>query len=533
MVISYDDAPALLATRPTSSPFWNGDEGHDRHSAVIDVGSGSARAVVMRVNDGGGIEVIAQQSMNLDLMSHVGPDGLLSAEGVASTLDAIEDFVMVCLGYGVETINAVGTAALRESGNVSAITNAVARRFGVNLRIISGFEEAVYCFIGAVHGLPVDHGLLADIGGGSMELVQFSDRSLQNVFSLPLGSLRIANMFRLTDQPEPEDLEAACRHVRSILADAEVPPLPPRGTLVGSGGSVRLLSKLDRRRWPYPVLRMHGYQIGAGPLHDLTRELSQANRVERIGMPGMNPERAHSIVGGAVVALALMEHSEANGILVSGQGLREGLARQGEETLPANGRFSLPRRSRVRFAGLVDLLSRFAPRFSQRGRRRAAFARRIAAQAWRGRHRRLAGSLQCAALLLDIGSAMDFYNRLNRAAAVVVRSDLPGFTHRESAQIAAVMLVAERGRVPRQFRQSQVLTGRDKRRLGQAAAALLLADELERRLPPNLPEESVTIARRDGQLCITTPAWSKAADPQVCDRWEREFNEPLEIGRAE
>ena len=496
------------------------------------MGSGSARAVVMRVNDGGGIEVIAQQSMNLDLMSHVGPDGFLSPEGVANTLDAIEDFVMVCLGYGVETINAVGTAALRESGNVSSITAAAFRRFGVNLRIISGQEEAVYCFIGAVHGLPVDHGLLADIGGGSMELAQFADRSLEKACSLPLGSLRISNMFRLTDRPAPEDLAEACGHVRRVLAEAEVPRLRPRGTLIGSGGSIRLLSKLDRRRWPYPILRMHGYRIDAQPLRELTEELSRADRAERMGMSGMNPGRAHSVVGGAVVAQVLMEYSEANGILVSGQGLREGLARH-PEPLPANGRYSLPGRSRVRFAGLMDLLSRFAPRFSQRGRRRAAFARRIATQAWRGRHRRLNNSVQCAALLLDIGSAMDFYNRLNRAAAVVVRSDLPGFTHRESAQIAGVMLVAERGRLPRQFRQSQALTVGDKRRLGQAAAVLLLADELERRLPPDCPEESVIIARRDGCLSITTPAWSRAAEPRVRDRWEREFNEPLEIGRAE
>ena len=534
MAISYDDlnAAAVFPGQPAWAPLWDVDQDRDSYAAVIDIGSGSARAVVMRVNDGGGIEVIAQQSMNLDLMSHLGSDGMLEQDSVAITLDAIEDFVMVCLGYGVSTINAVGTAALRESGNVAAITDAVARRFGVNLRIISGYEEAVYCFIGAVHGLPVDHGLMADIGGGSMELVQFDERSLSNVYSLPLGSLRVSNMFRLTDQPAPEDLNAAFNYVRNVLADAEVPALRPRGTLVGSGGSIRLLSKLDRRKIPYPILKMHGYHLGAGSLGQLTQELAEADRIERIGMPGMNRERAHSIVGGAVVAQGLMEHAAANGILVSGQGLREGLARH-PEILPSDGKFSLPNRSRVRFAGLADLLSRFAPRFSQRGHRRASFARRIAASAWRGRHRRLTGSLQCAALLLDIGNAMDFYNRLNRAAAVVVRSDLPGFTHRESAQIAAVMLVAERGRVPRQFRQSQVLTGGDKRRLGQAAAALLVADELDRRLPPECPEESVSIARHAGQVCITTPAWSKVSEPSLCDRWEREFNEPLQIRRAQ
>ena len=139
-------------------------------TAVIDMGSGTARAVVMQPTPEG-VQILAQQRLNLNLMSHVDRQGALDAEGAASTLDAIEDFVHVCRGYGVATIHAVGTEALRAAHNSAEIAREAHRRYGVNLRIISGYEEAGYCFIGAVQGLPVSRGLLADLGGGSTEVV--------------------------------------------------------------------------------------------------------------------------------------------------------------------------------------------------------------------------------------------------------------------------------------------------------------------------------------------------------------------------
>ena len=99
--------------------------------AVIDIGSGSARAVVMHVHPGGGIEVLAQQSVNLNLMSHVNANGMLDEAGVASTLDTMEDFVLVARGYGAKAIHAIATAAIRESVNFSTITDTAMQRFGV------------------------------------------------------------------------------------------------------------------------------------------------------------------------------------------------------------------------------------------------------------------------------------------------------------------------------------------------------------------------------------------------------------------
>lgn len=500
-------------------------------TAVIDVGSGSARAVVMQVNRGGGIEIIAQQRISLNLMSHLTRKGALDDESVDATVEAVEDFVQLARGYGISCIHAVGTAALRESSNVLEVTQTIASRFGVTLRVIDGYEEAAYCFLGAVHGLPVDAGLMADLGGGSMEVVEFAERALNTLHSLPLGSLRIANSFRLTQQASAEDLTAAHRYARESLSLAGVPELTHDGELVGSGGSMRLFAKLDRRHRHHPVKRIHGYSISHHAMEKLVRDLTETDLEERREIPGMNPERTHSIVGGAVVALALMEHAGANRIMLSGQGLREGLARNPHDLSLERG-IMLPSTSAVRLNTLADLSQRFAPRYSRRGPRRSELAHRIADAVWRGKSKLLASCLRSAAFLLDVGSAVDFYNRLNRTASLVVASDLPGFSHRESALITAILLAAERGRLPRKYRRSSLLSPNDRERVGQAAVILMVADELERRLPPGQAADAVQISRNGDGLEVATPAWSRKAGNAIGKRWEGEFGQPIFIRRV-
>ena len=533
-------APGWLATHDAAGGFdWENLSGNAgsawtvgaRYTAVIDLGSGSARAVVMQVNPGGGIEIVAQQRVNLNLMSHVDENGVLDRSGVESTLHALEDFALLAGGYGIDTIHAVATAALRESGNAAMILDAARERFGIPLRIIDGSDEAAYCFIGAIHGLPVLDGLLADIGGGSMEVVRFKDRVMDWSVSLPLGSLRIANQFHLTDLPRPEAVHAAYEHVHAALSEAEVPRLQGSDVLVGSGGSVRLLSRLLRSQEPYPIIRMHGYRIDAGSLAHLTGELAAVSRSDRAGMVAMNPERAHSVLGGAVAAHALSQYTGAHSMTASGQGLREGMARA-PGPWPRDCAVSVPALRAVRMESLADLVARFVPRFSQRGRRRATLAHNLGVAIWRPDRPDLREALECAAFVLDIGNAIDFYNRSNRTASIIVRTDLPGFTHHESALIAAVLLVSERKRLPPRFRRSTLLASDDVRLINQAAVALTLVDELDNRLPFGSEAGQVRFERQNGMLTVITPAWSRAAGGDIHERWKATFGEEIEIKRC-
>ena len=246
----------------------------------------------------------------------------------------------------------------------------------------------------------------------------------------------------------------------------------------------------------------------------------------------MNPARAHSVIGGAIVAHALARHVNAANMVVSGQGLREGLARQ-PQGLRLDQTISVPPLPAVRTGSLTDLVSRFAPRFARRGQRRARVAGRLAEAVWGDRRPEFHGALLCAAFLLDIGNAVDYYNRPNRTASIIVRTDLPGFTHRESALAAAVLLRSEGNDLPYQFRRSRLIDGDDATIIGQAAAALILADEIDSRLPPECSADAVQFRREAGTFIVNIPGWSQLAAAGIRQQWQRAFGEPIHISRCE
>src|SRR6185503_13222739 len=122
------------------------------------------------------------------------------------------------------------------------------------------------------------------------------------------------------------------------LEDAGVPRLTPGEVLVGTGGTVRNLAKIDRRTRDYPIQRVHGYVITAGRLKAVVSMLAAKKAKERRSVPGLNEDRGDSIVGGGLAVQTLVETLDAREVLVSGQGVREGVALAGDaEALPDPG----------------------------------------------------------------------------------------------------------------------------------------------------------------------------------------------------
>ena len=113
----------------------------------------------------------------------------------------MRDFHAVAEGAGAVRIIAAATSAVRESSNADELVDAIARATGIDVEIIDGEDEARYSFLGAVHGLAIEHGTLVDIGGGSLELTTFRSRRMTGSYTLPLGALRLSERFFRDDPP--------------------------------------------------------------------------------------------------------------------------------------------------------------------------------------------------------------------------------------------------------------------------------------------------------------------------------------------
>jgi exopolyphosphatase/guanosine-5'-triphosphate,3'-diphosphate pyrophosphatase len=489
-----------------------------RRVAVIDIGSNSGRLVVLQIAERGAFEVIDELRAPLRLARALDHDGRLTTKAFSTTLEVIGDFVALAQGQGATEIRAVGTFAMREATNGPVLAELIRERFGITVEIIDGGREARVGFAGAAYGIDVTDGLSIDIGGGSLQLVCFRDRAPIDAWTFPFGALRLTDRFFANDPPKNGEVRALRKHVRAALVEAGVPQLRAGDALVGTGGTIRNLGKIDLRRERYPLTRLHGYEVERDHVRRLARSLARAESASRVAIPGLNSNRVDSIVAGAIAVDEVMEFTGAPSLHVSGQGLREGLIRSAVSEV-------LPPPEVVRGASVRSLCRAFYRWSEPHADRRAQLAAVLFDALMPDAEPLLRESLEHAAQVIDVGATIDVYNRYARAADVIVNSDLQGFSHRMLVAIASLLLVAERpGASLKAFRP--IVDGLPAQDLAAAATILDLADQVERRSPPTrLGEPGVVVTEGTVEERAPVSRWWRGEDsaPRVLETFGRDL----------
>ena len=491
---------------------------HTDALAIIDVGSNSARVAVFERDIAGHLRTLASSRASLRLVHDVDARGELTDATMVRTMEALRDFKALATGAGAGRIVAVATAAMRDAANGELFAERMRSELGFHIEIINGAAEARYGFNGAVRGLSVTSGLLFDVGGGSMEVTRYERRRRQADVTLPLGALRASERFLESDPPTRAQVRRLRHHVRHQLAKNGVERLARGDTLVGTGGTLRNLAKIDRQAQRYPIGSLHGYELPCDRLTEIIERLATVKEKRRDTLPGLSAERADSIVGGAVVIQTLAEFVRAPHILVSGQGLREGLAL---------GLLDIPVGSPaiVREASLSSLVARFDGWTPESAARRE----KLAATLYRAIERRglpiVGAAVAQAARVLDIGRSLGVVNRHAHVADMLLTTELNGFSHRELALLSAIV---RRAGDRHADIISLALDGSVSPKLVERAAIILaLADQIEARCPRGQPIAVRSDIGRVVTLSIPLlPSWLVK---DLDKRFERAFARALVI----
>jgi len=495
--------------------------GRARVRAVIDIGSNTGRVVVFRSRGHGMIEILADDHFPLRLIREIDAKGRLKAKAVRRIVQIMHDFRILSHGVGAERISAFATAAVREAANGPELIRLIRRETGLKVKILEAAEEARYAFLGAVYGLPVSRGLLVDLGGGSLQVVRFRKRRLVRAFSLPLGALRLSLRFLAGDRPTAGGIGRLYSLVAEQWVEAGIPSLRSGDRLVGTGGTIRNLAKMDSRRHPCAIQRLHGYVLSSPRVEELVRFLTSRRHSSLASISGMNAARVDSITGGCLIMEMILELVGAEDLLVSGQGLREGIL------LDRCGR-NLPAVVAVRVASVRDLTSRFAGWEAKRAARRAAlataFLRRLDPEA----SEEARALLRLAAQVMDIGRSIDYYRRHEHASAILRSVDLMGFSHREIAWISAVIAQADDAKASLKAYRP-LLNGTDREEVTRAALLLALADEIEHRLPETHPAR-VRCSLSDARARLRSPYLAAWRPRELAKRFQQAFGVELQIG---
>lgn len=272
--------------------------------AVVDIGSNSTRLLVAEVSDHRVTELVRRTEVTR-LGAGVDADGRLREDAMERVFATLDRYRSEIDEYDCQSAVAVLTSAVRDSANGEEFAEQVRSRYGLEPHVLSGDDEARLTFLGATSERDDSDRtptLVLDIGGGSTELVIGTGTEVVFHVSTQAGVVRQTERHLTRDPPDESELEELAADVRQILG-AGVPESRRRSVERGIAvaGTATSLAAIAQRLDPYDPARVHGYVLSAGECERILGELSKMPLEERRRVPGLHPDRAPTIVAGAVI----------------------------------------------------------------------------------------------------------------------------------------------------------------------------------------------------------------------------------------
>jgi exopolyphosphatase/guanosine-5'-triphosphate,3'-diphosphate pyrophosphatase len=297
--------------------------------ALLDFGSNAARFVLVRVKPMVGFRVLHEERRQTRLGG--GRSGALPQAAVDATLRAVRRFLReIRLDFEdaddewPPKIIAVATAAVREATNPDRLLGPMRRRHGIEVRVLSAVEEARLGAVAALEDLPKFDGVVADLGGGSLQLTAVRGGRMTATASTPLGVVRMTRRFLREDPPDPRELRALRAEIRDRLRVA-LPPIRRGDEMVGLGGTVRALARIHLAEHRKRRRHRQGLRLSQADITEMRQRIEAASERERRQFRGLNAERADTILAGAILVEETMIFGGYRRLVISTRGVRDGL----------------------------------------------------------------------------------------------------------------------------------------------------------------------------------------------------------------
>lgn len=433
--------------------------------AAIDVGTNAVRLELARMLPGGVLEIIHQERDPVRPGEGVFRTGGLPKSTADRLLATLRRYSALCRRYDAR-VRAVATSALRDARNRDEIVRRARAEAGLKLEVVSGMEEARLICLGVLQGQPpLARSLCVDIGGGSTEVASALGESPQKLWSVALGAVRLTELFETAEEISAKQLKLLRRYTDEVLTEAlpERIPYAPKHAL-GSSGTIAAVV---------------AFASGGGS-RATRRQISTA--VEDIADMGpqkrrkrFDARRAEIVGAGAAVLDGLMQHLHLETVTAVQRGLRDGV--------------------------LVDLIRRAEPHPEDHSLQDAALALGRRFHFDEKHSRRIAGFaltlfdalaapyelpladrplLQTAALLHDIGQAVNYSRHHKHTYYLIANADLPGLSEREREIVARVARYHRRTPPETSHAGMAGLSAEETRSVRQLATILRIADSFDR-----------------------------------------------------
>ena len=457
-----------------------------RTFAAIDIGTNSIRLAVVRSEANQKLTTLAQHREVARLGEGEFATHRMTPDAIRRGALVCAKFAEVARGFGATEIVAFATSAAREAENRDEFIERVREEAGIEVRVISGVEEARLIWVGVSSGFDLGDrkAVEIDIGGGSTEVIVGNSQEHLLLDSLKLGAVRLSDRFFRGEGPVSDaEFATALDYVRGVasLIGRRVREIG-FDFAIGSAGTINALGEIvARHRNDGSGAAGRNITFRLTELRDATAMLRRLNLEERRRVSGMDAARADIILGGAAIIQTLMEDFAIEKITVSDRGLRDGIlldhlfreegAKQHFQTM------SVRRRSILQLARACNYDAEHAAHTAFLSLRLFDELRRLGEHDYDADAREL---LDYAAITHDIGAFLSHSNHQKHAYYLVRHSDLLGFNDTELDIIANVALYHRKGFPKRKHQNLSDLNRDERREVSVLASILRLAEGMDR-----------------------------------------------------
>ncbi|MFM8495716.1 MAG: HD domain-containing protein [Planctomycetia bacterium] len=501
---------------------------------AIDIGSNSVRLMIVEVLRGGAYRILDEEREPTRLGRSVSSHGQLDDDSIDRTVQALRTFKQIAAGYQVSALRTIATCAVREARNGPEFCRRVRQEVGLEVEVIPGDREARLAFSSVQHAFDLSgkNVIVADIGGGSTEIIFATGGLIESIFSTPLGAVRLTEQFGLGEQAAPADLERLGDEVASCLKKRTTRPLFAPHFMVGSGGTFTTLAELMMAAKKQIDIPVSGYKVSQAEVRHLLDRLEKMPLRARRSMAGMTPDRADIILAGLTIIDALLTRFRVNTLVIHTRGVRDGLVREMIDDLLGG-------------AGTADTdpthrdeaIERLAAACSgelEHGRQVARLAGRIYEQlaeplALVPGDRAL---LEIAARLQDVGYVINYDQHHKHSYHLIRNSRLPGIRANDLELVANVARYHRGAHPKRKHENLARISAEDQQRVQRMAAILRLAGGLDRSRS-QLVRDVVASASDEGVILDVVADEEPQVDVWGAERrtelFEKVFGQPVAI----
>jgi exopolyphosphatase/guanosine-5'-triphosphate,3'-diphosphate pyrophosphatase len=400
-----------------------------KRTAVIDIGSNSARMVVFEKSSSYAFHLIKEIKSKIRIGEGAYEnDGILQELPMQRAYDALEDFCHIIKNLKCRKTFCVATSALRDAPNAKRFIKKIKKDLNLNIKIVDGKKEAYFGALASINLLkPIQNATTIDIGGGSTELACIKDGEIIDTISLNIGTVRLKELFF----DKSNKLDEAKEFIDKKLK--ELPEHFKSKTIIGIGGTIRAFSDMVMNKMDYPLKTLHSFEYNIEEYQYLLDQIINANVLE-LKEIGIRKDRYDTMKEGCTIFNALLSKLNVKDIITNGAGVREGvylqdLLRSSNQRFPTN--FKVSERS---------LSDRFITDTKE-----SLYVSKVALKLFDSLEyihqidHKYKKELKVAAKLYNVGRSLSFYQEHLHSFYFIINNLNYNFSHQERVLIAILV----------------------------------------------------------------------------------------------